>query len=153
MTSFLETGEAYSYSKQGTEVICGSDLTTRSEKPGSNPDLHSADLQTLPPPNKNSHHRFLREKAGIIWREHLSFVNGHFCRRGSKVKTWALVGQCPGVRHQATHKIWHSDGFKIGQDNMLSKRTPTLSGSNYLAHQFALMSTRNNTPTCQGKAS
>lgn len=47
MTSFLGTGEAYSYSKQGTEVICRSDLTTSSGKPGSNPDLVSADLQTF----------------------------------------------------------------------------------------------------------
>lgn len=100
MTSFLGTIDAYSYSKQGTEVICRSDLTTRSEKPGSNPDLHSADLQTLPPPDKNNHHHFMRRKVGIIWREGLAFVNRRFCRRNSKVKMWALVGQCPvsGIR-------------------------------------------------------
>lgn len=50
---------------------------------------------------------------------------------------WVLVGQCPGVRHQAIHTIWHSDGFKVGQDNMLPKRTPTLSGHSYLARQSA----------------
>lgn len=44
MTSFLGTSVAYSYSKQGTEVICRSDLTSGSGKPGSNPDLVSADL-------------------------------------------------------------------------------------------------------------
>lgn len=47
--------------KQGTEVICRSDLTASSGKPGSNPDLVSADLQTLPPLNKNNHQLSERE--------------------------------------------------------------------------------------------
>lgn len=71
----------------------------------------------------------------MIWRESLIFVNGHLRRPDFKVRRWVLVGQCPGVRHQAIHKIWDSDGFIIGQDNMLPKRTPTLSGNSYLAHQ------------------
>lgn len=34
MTSFLGTSEAYSYSKQGTGVICRSDLTTSLREAG-----------------------------------------------------------------------------------------------------------------------
>lgn len=73
----------------------------------------------------------------MIWREGLDFVNQRIRRLDSKVQKWILVGQCPGVRHQAIHTIWDSDGFIIGQDNMLPKRTPTLSGNSYLAHQSA----------------
>lgn len=67
-----------------------------------------------------------------------------------KLKTWALVGQCPGVRHQAIHMIWHSDGFKIGQDNMLSKRTPTRSGSSCLVYKSGPLASLG-APGFQGK--
>lgn len=85
MTSFLGTGEAYSYSKQGT----GGDLQVRSYH-----ELREAGVKSgfgLGRLAHVCHHRtkitisFLRKKAGMIWREGLGFVNQRLCGLDSRV--------------------------------------------------------------------